>query len=218
MPDNTSSGESLPNGSHPPAQPEPAAKFQSYAEYLACLNRSPFQPSYRGSEEQLWLASFTEDGRYIERYTCILKDRSSPIRPPPGVGGIGTDTTVLSSSDFRALLQTTDDNVPYRIVIAASNRPVTSSMTEDVLGLGLDLEPEIFDYVQSTVDFRENMSAGDFPLPWVKDAPALRIGSDVLCILEKVPERKSKTGTHEDTTSTFRPANHFYSDHIFERQ
>jgi hypothetical protein len=88
-------------------------------------------------------------------------------------------------------------------------------MMRDVLGLGLDLEPEIFDYIDSTVENSEYQWENDSALPWVKDIPALRIGSDVLCILEKAPERKSKTGTHEDTTSTFRLANHLYSDHIF---
>jgi hypothetical protein len=75
-------------------------------------------------------------------------------------------------------------------------------MMEDVLGLGLDLEPEIFDYVKSTPVVARYIPDDEFPLPWFKDAPALRIGSDILCMLEKTPERKSKTGTREDTTST----------------
>ncbi|CAN9164368.1 unnamed protein product [Alternaria alternata] len=70
---------------------------------------------------------------------------------------------------------------------------------EDVLGLGLDLEPEIFDYVKSTREITRYMSEDEFPLAWFKDAPALRIGSGVLCILDKAPERKSKTGTREGT-------------------
>ncbi|RYO65534.1 hypothetical protein AA0116_g2903 [Alternaria tenuissima] len=194
MPDHTSSDESLPSGSHPSAQPETATRFQSYAEYLARLDRSPFQPQYQGSEERLWLASFTEDGRYIKRYTCILR-HDSVLKGPTSleVEGIRPDTTVLSSSDFRALLQTTDENVPYRIVIAAGHRTVPSPMIEDVLGLGLDLEPEIFDYMKSTVAFQRYTRQENFPLPWFRDAPALRIGSDVLCILDKAPERRSKT-------------------------
>ncbi|KAH8635903.1 hypothetical protein IG631_07737 [Alternaria alternata] len=217
MPDNTSSDESLPSGSHPSAQPEPVARFQSYAEYLACLDRSPFQPRYRSDEEQLWLASFTEDGRYIKRYTCILPDTmNSTNLPSVDVEGIRPDTTVLSPSDFRTLLQTTDESVSYRIVIAASDHIEPPRMLEDVLGLGLDLEPEIFDYVKSTVEDISYMPPVEFPLPWFKDAPALRIGSDVLCILERKPERRSKTGTREDTSSTIRLANHVYSDHISE--
>jgi hypothetical protein len=134
------------------------------------------------------------------------------------VEGIRPDTTVLSSSDFKALLQNTDENVPYRIVIAAGHREVPSPTIEDILGLGLDLEPEIFDYAKSTVGPTEYIRKDEFPLPWFRDAPALRIGSNVLCILEKTPERRSKTGTREDTTSAIRIANHVYSDHIFERQ
>jgi hypothetical protein len=219
MPDNTSSGESLPSGSHPSAQPEPAARFQSYAEYLAHLDRSPFQTRYRHDVEQLWLASFTEDGRYIKRYTCILRDyNNSTNLPLVDVEDIGPDTIVLSSPDFRTLLKTTDENVPYRIVIAATSLWVPSRMTEDVLGLGLDLEPEVFDYVKSTVEPSEYIPKDEFPLPWFRDAPALRIGSNVLCILEKTSERKSKTGTREDTTSAIRIANHIYSDHIHERR
>ena len=219
MPDDTISGESLPSGSHPSAQPEPAARFQSYAEYLAHLDRSPFQTRYRHDVEQLWLASFTEDGRYIKRYTCILRDyNNSTNLPLVDVEDIGPDTIVLSSPDFRTLLKTTDENVPYRIVIAATSLWVPSRMTEDVLGLGLDLEPEIFDYVKSTVEPSEYIPKDEFPLPWLRDAPALRIGSNVLCILEKTSERKSKTGTREDTTSAIRIANHIYSDHIHERR
>lgn len=202
MPDNNSSCESLPSGSHPSAQAEPATRFQSYAEYLARLDRSPFQPRYRGSEEQLWLASFTEDGRYIKRYTCILRDDIvSRGLPPVDVEGIRPDTTVLSSSDFRALLQKTDENVPYMIVIAVGHCAVPSLMIEDILGLGLDLELVIFHYAKSTAGPTEHIRKDEFPLPWFRDASALRIGSNVLCILEKTLERKSKTGTREDTTS-----------------
>jgi hypothetical protein len=211
MADNTSAEDGPPSGSYPSVQLEPAARLQSYADYLARLDRSPFESHYLGSEEQLWLASFTEDGRYIKRDTCILDDSDRPKNPP-------AVNTILSPSDFRTLLQTTDENVPYRIVIAASNRAVPSSMMQDILGLGLDLEPEIFDYVNSTIEATKYLSERAFPLPWVKDAPALRIGGDALCILEKAPERKSKTGTCEDTTSKIRIANHVYSDHIFEGQ
>jgi hypothetical protein len=219
MPDDTSSGESLPSGSHSSAQPEPAARFQSYAEYLARLDRSSFQPRYRYGEEQLWLASFTEDGRYIKRYACILRDTRTPTNlSSVDVEGISPDTTVLSSSEFETLLQTTDENVPYRIVIAATNLSVPSRMIEDVLGLGLDLEPEIFDYAKSTVWPTGYVRQDEYPLAWFRDAPALRIGSNVLCILETTPERKSKTGTREDATSAIRIANHVYSDHIFKRQ
>ncbi|CAN9234975.1 unnamed protein product [Alternaria alternata] len=196
MLDNTIAGDGSQSGSHPSAQSEPAASFQSYAEYLARLDRSPFQPRYRHDAEELWLASFTEDGRYIKRYICILRDyNNSTNLPPVDVEGIEPDTTVLSSSDFRTLLQTTDENVHYRIVIAATSLWVPSRMTEDVLGLGLDLEPEVFDYVKSTVEPSEYIPKDEFPLPWFRDAPALRIGSNVLCILEKTSERKSKTGT-----------------------
>lgn len=219
MLDNTSTGDGLPSGSHPSAQPEPAARFRSYAEYLARLDRSPFQPTYRDDEEQLWLTCFTEDGLYMKRYTCILRNtRNSATLPSVDVEDISPGTTVLSSPDFRTLLQTTDENVPYRTVIAASNRVVPSTMLEDVLGLGLDLEPEIFDYVKGTVEATEDISEGEFPLPWCRDAPALRIGSDVLHILEKIPERKSKTGTRKDTTSAIQLANLVDSDYIFERQ
>ncbi|CAN9404564.1 unnamed protein product [Alternaria alternata] len=198
MPDDISAGDGLPSVSHPYAQPEAAARCQSYAQYLARLDRSPFSPHHLPVEEQLWLASFTEDGRYIKRYTCILGDSSMPKNPPAvNIEDIRTNTTDLSSSDFRTLLQTTDENVPYRIVIAASKLGVPSRMMEDVLGLGLDLEPEIFDYVKSTREITRYMSEDEFPLAWFKDAPALRIGSGVLCILDKAPERKSKTGTRE---------------------
>ncbi|CAN9171821.1 unnamed protein product [Alternaria alternata] len=96
-------------------------------------------------------------------------------QPPIDVEEIGPDTTFLSSSDFQTLLQTTDENVPYRIVIAVSNRVVPSRMIEDVLGLGLDLEPEIFDFVKGTVEATAYIPEDDFPLPWFKDAPALPI-------------------------------------------
>jgi hypothetical protein len=223
MPDNTSSGDSLPSGSHSSAQPEAAASFQSYAEYLARLDRSRFSPHYLGSGEQLWLTCFTEDSRYMERYTCIPRESTDPNpipmnQPPIDVEEFGPDTTFLSSSDFQTLLQTTDENVPYRIVIAVSNRVVPSRMIEDVLGLGLDLEPEIFDFVKGTVEATAYIPEDDFPLPWFKDAPALRIGTAVLCILERTPERKSKTGIREDITSIIRLANYVYSDHVFEGQ
>lgn len=204
MPDDTNAGDGLPSGSHPHAQPGAAAEFQSYAQYLERLGRSTLPRHYLGIGEQLWLASFTEDGRYIKWDTCVLQDSIMPMnRTPVNGAGIGTDTTVLSHSDFRTLLQTTEENVSYRIVIAVSESVVTSSILENVLGLGLDMEPEIFDYVNSTTEIPGYLSERRFPLPWVKDAPALRIGSDVLCILEKIPERRSKTGTHGDAPSKF---------------
>ena len=106
----------------------------------------------------------------------------------------------------------------YRIIIAATDSGVPSPTIEDILGLGLDLEPEIFDYAKSTVWPTGYVRQDEYPLAWFRDAPALRIGSNVLCILETTPERKSKTGTREDATSAIRIANHVYSDHIFKRQ
>jgi hypothetical protein len=190
MPDNTSAGDGLPSGSRPSAQPEAVARFQSYEEYLAHLDRSPIPCPSLGYDEQLWLASFTEDCRYIKRYICMPTNQ-----PAIDVEGSGPDTTVLSCSDFLALLQMTDEDVFYRVVIAASNHG-PSPMMQDILGLGLDLEPEIFDYITSTADITGEIPEYEFPLPWFKDAPALRIGSDVLCILKNTPERRSKTGTH----------------------
>jgi hypothetical protein len=108
--------------------------------------------------------------------------------------------------------------VHYRIVIAATNFGVPSRSMQTVLGLGLDLEPEIFDYVLSTLKVPKSMPANMFPLPWVKDAPALRIGSDVLCILGNTPKRTSKTGTYKDIPSTIRLADHVNSNHISGRQ
>lgn len=224
MPHDTSAGNSLPSGSHPSAQPEPAARFQSYAEYLARLNRSPFLlPDQllpgQSRKERLWLASFTDDGRYIERYSCIIRySRRSKNLPAVDDEGIRPGTTVVTCSDFRTLLQTTEENVAYRIIIAATDSGVPSPTIEDILGLGLDLEPDIFDYVKSTLMLSRYVRQNDFPLPWFKDALALRIGSDVLCILEKTPERRCKTGTREYTPSTIRLTNHVCSDHIFERQ
>lgn len=223
MSDNTSAGDSLVGGSHSSAKPDAAVGFQSYAEYLVHLDRSPFPPSYPTRfppfEEQLWLASFTEDGHYIKRYTCFLRDFGMPTDlSSVDMEDIRPDTTVMSSADFRTLLQTTDENVSYRIVIAASYTGLPSRMIEDVLGLGLDLEPEIFDYVKSTSVVARYIPEDEFPLPWFKDTPALRIGSDMLCMLEKTPERKSKTGTREDTPSATRLANYVYSDHILERR
>ena len=219
MPDDTNAGGGLPSGSNPHTQPEAAAEFESYAKYLERLGRSTLPRHYVGIGEQLWLASFTEDGRLIKWDTCILQDSIMPMnRTPVTVAGIRTDTTDWCSSCFRTLLQTTEDNVSYRIVIAVSESIVTSSMIEDALGLGLDLEPEIFDYVNSTMDLTGYRSERAFPLPWVKDAPALRIGSNVLCILEKTPERKSRTGTRGDAPSKIPLANYVYSDHIFERR
>jgi hypothetical protein len=94
MPDNASSGESLPSGSRPFAQPEPAARFRSYREYLAHLDRLPLSLHNQDYGEQLWLASFTGDGRFIKRYACILQEFSN--LPATDVVGIKPDTTVLS--------------------------------------------------------------------------------------------------------------------------
>jgi hypothetical protein len=101
MPDNASAGDGLPSGSHPSAQSEAIARFQSYEEYLARLDRSPIPAPGVGYEEILWLASFTEDGRYIKRYTCNTRESSMPTNlSAVDLDVSGSDSTFLSPPSF----------------------------------------------------------------------------------------------------------------------
>jgi hypothetical protein len=205
MPSDTNAEDRLPSASRSSAQPKATAGFQSYAKYLANLERTP-KYERSNSTENLWLASFTENGRCIRWYYCCPFDESAPSTPIhlPTVDESRTrsDTLALSSSEFQTLLQTTDKNVAYRVIIATIGFEERYSRTKDILGLGLDLEPEVFDYVESRADYTKLSPKDRLPLPWFRDCPALRIGEHVLCILEATLGRTSETGICEDTTLT----------------
>jgi hypothetical protein len=142
-------------------------------------------------------------------------------RYPPAVdeNGVEHDTPILSSSEFQTLLQATNEDEACRLVIVTAGFWGHSSQVEDILGLGLDLEPEIFDFVKSRVEAKDmGLHDGNFPMPWFRDCPALSVGHHVLCILETTPMRKSKTGISKDTTLVLRYVDQLLSNHVLERK
>ena len=217
MASNACAGASFSSGAYSPADSKAASGFESYADYEAKLE----QPSRRNccpERDILWLASFDGDGHCLKWDYCDTLEKDSieygytlgydPVkycnahekdslhipRNLPAVDGSGVRpyTAILSCHEFRMALQTPKNNVAYRVVIISAKFRPTSSQTKDILGLGLDLGPEIFDYAK--------MCMGDpcngRQRPWYKTFPALRIGRNVLCILEDAPGTASKTGIY----------------------
>jgi len=190
----------FPTKSHPPATPKAVTGFASYAEYLAKLGRSTVESSDHLSDDEMWLASFDRGGRCLEwNYWDPSKENSldAPDNLPALDGnGVRPDMTILSSHGFRTVLQIPDENVAYRVVMVATGFDAIAPRTKDILGLGLDLGPEIFEYAQMCVENPYIGRHGALPRPWHKVSPALRIGQNALCILEAGSETASKTGIH----------------------
>jgi len=191
-------GDPLSTTSHSPATSEVAPRFGSYAEYLAILGRSTVESRAHRSGDDLWIASFDEDGRCMEWNYCdpFRKDSLDVPRclPAPDGSGVRPHITVLPSQGFRTVLQTPDDDVAYRVVLVTAGVDAITPQTRNILGLGLDLGPEVFEYAQICVEDPFFDTTGTMPRPWHRVSPALRIGQNVLCILEAGPETASKTG------------------------
>jgi len=188
----------LATKSHSPTTPKAPAGFESYAEYLAKLERSTIESHAYRSGDKLWLASFDEDGRCMEWNYCdpFREDNLDVPRclPAPDGSGVRPHITVLPSQGFRTVLQTPNEDVAYRVVIVTAGYYAIVPQTKDVLGFGLDLGPEIFEYAQMCLNRPVAL-----PRPWHKVSPALRMGQNALCILEARPGRPSKTGIHNLT-------------------
>lgn len=75
------------------------------------------------------------------------------------------------------------------------------SNTQDILGLGLNLGPESFEFAQNCVENSYFEGHRVLPRPWHKAPPALHLGKNVLYILEPGPEKASKTGICNLTVS-----------------
>ena len=189
-------GDSLPTQSYSPATTNANTGFGSYAEYVAKLKRWPVQSNKTLRKEELWLATFDGDGRCMEWNYCEPSKEDSleapKNLPAPDGRGIRPQTTVLSSQGFRQVLQTPDEKVAYRVVIVTAGFEAFASQTEDILGLGLDLGPDLFEFAQECVKVPYFDDA--LPRAWHKSFPALRIGHNALCILEARPEEASRTG------------------------
>jgi hypothetical protein len=223
MASGASAGHSFPDGLHPPAHPKAAAEFQSYAEYLEKLNRSKNVDVWRTSTGKiLWLASFDGNGCCVKWDYCDGPDDDQPYRPPqshrPALNGSGAEppTKALNSTDFQELLRTPENNVIYRVVIATTARGRCTPWQEDILGLGLDLGPEIFDYATCNV---KDQAYGTrlLPRPWFKDCPALLIGDDILSFLEAAPGKAPRTGMHSIQIHITSLANQYHSIIVGER-
>ena len=194
-----SSGDSSSSGLYSPVESKTAIGFNSYAEYLSKLERSPVVSDLSDRDEmRLWLASFDGEGHCMEWSYCNLSNQNRFDVPEglPAKDGTGftPHTSALSSHDFRTSLQSPAENVVYRVVIANCAYHGPDSRMEDILGLGLDLGPATFDYTKTCLKQAFFANENDFPRPWYKDCPALQIGESVLCILEAVPEEARKTG------------------------
>ena len=177
-----------------------------HAEYVAKLKRWPVQSNKTLRKEELWLATFDGDGRCMEWNYCEPSKEDSLEAPEnlPALDGRGVkpQTTVVSPLGLQKLLQTRDKDVAYRVVIVTAGYMPFASETEEILGLGLDLGPEWFEYVQMCVQYPYYGRHGALPRPWHKSFPALRVGQNALCILEAGPaEASSKTGIRNSTFS-----------------
>jgi len=196
-------GDSLPADLHSPATPKAATGFGSYAEYLEKLERLS-DPAEYASADELWLASFNEDGRCTGWNYCVTSAETmleAPRNLPrnlPALDGrdVRPNTTGLSWPGFLTVLQTPGENVAYRVVIVTAGYRGISPPGKDILGLGLDLGPEIFEYAQIGGEPSHIGRRSVLPRPWHKVPPALRVGQNALCILETRPEKAPKTGTH----------------------
>jgi len=196
-------GDPLSTTSHSPATPKVAPRFGSYAEYLAILERSTVERRVHRSGDELWIASFDEDGRCMEWNYCdpFRKDSLDVPRclPAPDGSGVRPHITVLPSQGFRTVLQTPDDDVAYRVVLVTAGFDAITPQTRNILGIGLDLGPEVFEYAQICVGDPFPGKNGTLPRPWHKVPPALRVGQNALCILEAGPEEAPKTGIRNPT-------------------
>jgi hypothetical protein len=222
MASGASAGHSSPDGLHPPAHSKAAAEFQSYAEYLEKLNRSHNVDACHRSSAVLWLASFDGNGCCMKWDYCDGPDDDQPYRPPqphrPALNGSGAEppTKALNSTGFQELLRTPEKNVIYRVVIAANTQGECSPWQKDILGFGLDLGPEIFDY--ATCNFRHDaFSIQPLPRPWFKDCPALLIGDNILSFLEATPGKAPQTGMHSIQIHVLLLANQYHSITLGER-
>jgi len=191
-------GDSPPTKLHSAVTPNAAIGSRTYAEYQAKLQRSDFASSAPIIQDELWLASFDGAGRCLEwNYHVPSGENSLNVpRNLPALDGNGVrpHTTVVSSHDFRTLLRNPDEHVAYRIFIVTVGNKAIASRTKDVLGLGLDLRPEIFEYAQMCVENPNSEGRGVFPRSWHKFPPALRVGANALCVLEAGLEKATNTG------------------------
>jgi len=207
MTSGTQTGDSLPTNLHSPATPKAVTVFRSYAEYLEKLGRLSGNISGNISgyacHDELWLASFDEDGRCTKWNYCDTFPETMPDAPRnlPALDGRGVrpDTTSLSCDDFQTVLRSPGKNVAYRVVIVNAGYDGISPPGKDILGLGLDLRPDIFEYTQIVVENPHIRRHGVLPRPWHKVPPALRVGQNALCILEARPEEAPKTGIRNFT-------------------
>jgi hypothetical protein len=189
-------GHSSPDGLHPPAHSKAAAGFQSYAEYLKKLNRSHDLDTWHDSLAVLWLASFDVNGCCMKWDYCD-GDQSYRRTYRPAFNGSGEEprTNAQNSTEFQKLLRTPEENVTYRVVIASTADGRCLPWQQDILGLGLDLGPEIFDYATCGFDYHTH-GVQLLPRPWYKDCPALLIGENILSFLKTTLGKAPRTGMH----------------------
>ena len=191
-------GDSLPTNLHSPVTAKTATGFGSYEEYLWKLKGSTGSFNSCSTIDELWLGSFDENGRCAEwaYYDLGLENRLEVPTNLPALDGTGVrpHMAVLSADAFRTVLQNPDERVSYRVVLVTAGRHGISSHTKDILGIGLDLGPEFFEYAQMCVDDPRIRGRVVLPRSWHKVPPALRVGRNALCMLEAGLGKATKTG------------------------
>lgn len=169
--------------------------FKTYKEYRTNLQRIYGEVERETlpttDHADLWLAHFNDQGQ-----TSGWNRHSGP-RSDYTVGPrrIQDDPyhVVEQRQHFVSLLKTSDNTVAYQIVILFADttfwEPRTLEWVEDVLGLGLDLEYDIFD----SIVWGQHSQR---PMLLEVDSPVLSIGHHRLAILDAIPAVRPRTGKH----------------------
>jgi hypothetical protein len=142
--------------------------------------------------EGLWLARFSNEGRCIQWYRYWKPSNSTSILVRPD--GTKTPTRsacelVTTPEEMQQLLHIRDECVTHQIVILAL--PTSENPSDDIidiLGLGLDMKPPIWDCMQEHSRRTSWRGLNTLPRPWAKDCPVFRIGDHSIGILDAISD------------------------------
>lgn len=177
-----------------------APTFTTFAEYQSYIESTSAYPAlqyqHRKPDEDLWLLQFPSSNRSLNAYRYQPSPQESSSYPQVSAANTSANAEALgfrnetSPEVFQSYLNGRDSDVEYQVVLLALGyKGHPPNWAVDILGLGLDMEPPIWDYLISRTRDHQKRA-----VVWIDQSQLIDIGHHSLVFLDAAPSRRPKTG------------------------
>ncbi|KAF2786191.1 hypothetical protein K505DRAFT_399794 [Melanomma pulvis-pyrius CBS 109.77] len=180
------------------------SQYPSLSSYLSTrsrnfpLSKEDEEDDDDQDEEDMWLLRFLKNGEPALSYRYHDSSESDTISSlTSGSGDPANDHEVITSSDeFQVLVGSSGHDCDYQVAILALREDnVPSIRNINILGLGLDMAPDIWEYLCSGYASTLSRRRGDQlnRHAWIDKDQFIEVGDHMMVVLPALPTGRPKT-------------------------